>query len=230
MRAITLPLIDIDLHDTHRIIPSVWDEPVLSDATGGDTDLLDKANRLDSATNPRMRPARHLAPNFLLPDNDLLHAHIVNGAFVHGSADSRFSSPAIGAWYSSDSLTTARLEVAWHKAREFEYKDPQRIAAYFPQVIGYTDCLASPRTTVHVIERRESPYLDPVDYRTAQGLADELRAAGSLGIRYPSVRDRRGQNLALFQPTVVHPVVMGSRSLATWASPGGRPGWEPVHK
>jgi hypothetical protein len=59
-------------------------------------------------------------------------------------------------------------------------------------------------------------------------LADELRAAGSLGIRYPSVRDRRGQNLALFQPTVVHPVVMGPRSLATWASPGGRPRWEPV--
>lgn len=228
MRAITLPLIDIDLHDTHRLIPSVWDEPVLSDATGGETDLLDKANRLDSATNPRMRLARHFAPNFLLPDNDLLHAHIVNGAFIHGSAHSRFSSLAVGAWYSSDDLTTARLEVAWHKVREFEYKDPQRIAAYFPQVIGYTDWLASPRTTVHVIERRESPYLDPVDYRAAQALADDLRSAGSLGIRYPSVRDRRGQNLALFQPTVVHPVAMGLRSLATWASSGGRPSWEPV--
>ena len=86
MRAITLPLIDIDLHDTHRLIPSFWDEPVLSGATSGDTDLLDKANRLDSATNPRMRPARHFAPNFLLPDNDLLHADIVNDALVHGSA------------------------------------------------------------------------------------------------------------------------------------------------
>ena len=85
MRAITLPLIDIDLHDTHRLIPSVWDEPALSDATSGDTDLLDKANRLDSATNPRMRPARHFAPNFLLPDNDLLLADIVNGGTITSS-------------------------------------------------------------------------------------------------------------------------------------------------
>ncbi len=38
MRAITLPLIDIDLHDTHRLTPSLWYEPVRSDATGGEPD------------------------------------------------------------------------------------------------------------------------------------------------------------------------------------------------
>ena len=228
MKTTSLPLIEIDLKNTHRLIPSVWDEPVLYDATGGDVALLDKANLLDSATNPRMHSARHFPPNFLLPDNELLHAHIVNGAFVHGSAASRFSSPAVGAWYSSDALTTGRLEVAWHKAREFEYKDPQSIARYFPQTITYTDWLASPRTTVHVIKQQESPYLDPVDYRAAQALADDLRAAGSLGIRYPSVRDRVGRNLVLFQPTVVHPVSMGARSFSVWASAGGRPRWEPV--
>ena len=40
MRAITLPLIDIDLHDTHRLIPSLSDEPVQQGRDDGDNDLL----------------------------------------------------------------------------------------------------------------------------------------------------------------------------------------------
>ena len=51
MKTTSLPLIEIDLKNTHRLIPSVWDEPVLNDATGGDVALLDKANLLDSARN-----------------------------------------------------------------------------------------------------------------------------------------------------------------------------------
>jgi len=115
VKAFSLPLIEIDLEDTHRLIPSVWDEPVVNDATG-----------------PRLHSARDLPANFLLPDNELPHAHIVNGASEHGSA-----------------------------------------------------------------AQQESPYLDPVDYRTAEALAEDLRAPGSLGIRYPSVRERGGRNLVL---------------------------------
>jgi hypothetical protein len=96
-----------------------------------------------------------------LPANDLLHSHIVNGAFTHGSSESRFSSPSAGAWYASE-------------------------------------------------------YLDPVDLSAAQLLAENLRAEGSLGIRYPSGRDPSGMNIVLFQPTVVQPVMKGQHYEATW--------------
>lgn len=220
-----LPLVDVDLHHTHRVIPSRFDEPVFDDATGGDTALLDAVNLLDAATNPRFSE-RRFPPGFLLPENELLHSHIVNGAFTHGSSESRFSSPSAGAWYASDALVTSQAEVDWHKRLEFSYKDPAAIADYFPQEITFTDWQCSPRTRLHEITDRTSEYLDPVDVRTAQLLAESLRANGSLGIRYPSVRDPDGMNLVLFQPTVVHPVVKGHHHTGTWVAPDEPAVWQ----
>lgn len=227
MTAPLLPLVKVDLQRTHRVIPSRFDEPVLDDIAGGDLALLDAMNLLDAATNPRFQQ-RRFPPGFLLPDNQLLHSHIVNGAFTHGSSESRFSSPAVGAWYASDALATAQVEVDWHKRLEFGFKDPEQIAAYFPQSITFTDWQCSPRTLLHAITDRTSPYLDPVDIRESQLLAENLRADGSLGIRYPSVRDPHGMNVALFQPTVVHPVAKGAHLTATWASPIDTAAWHSV--
>ena len=45
--------------------------------------------------------------------------------------------------------------------------------------------------------------LDPDDYAISQGLARQLRAGGSNGVVYPSVRQGGGQCIAAFHPDVV---------------------------
>lgn len=225
MPSTSLEVIDIDLAVTHRLVPSVWDEPPLAELLRDDSLAAVQFTALVGATEGQARIERTFAPGFLLPDNARLHSYVVNSAFRHGSADARFSSRRMGAWYCSDSLSTAQTEVAWHRSIEFGRKSIAAIERFFPVATQYSDWRCSPRTTVHEITDRSSAYLAPDDYRSAQMLAENLRQEGSLGIRYPSVRDPLGMNLALFHPTVVHPVALNSRLIAVWESADSPSTW-----
>jgi hypothetical protein len=54
-----------------------------------------------------------------------------------------------------------------------------------------------------------SRLLGPEDYTAAQALAFSLRAAGSEGIAYPSVRDRGSECVGLFYPDLARNVRQG---------------------
>lgn len=54
-----------------------------------------------------------------------------------------------------------------------------------------------------------SRLLDLEDYTAAQALASLLRAAGSEGIAYPSMRDRGGECIGLFYPDIARNVRQG---------------------
>ena len=170
-----------------RILSSRYDQPpVLEALTGPDSDRLGTAYELDALTNPRHTNSRPCArqSGFLLPDNELLHSHIVNGAFAHGGAHGRFSSTDCGTWYSAETLPAAQIEVGHHKALEYADLD-----------IDHIDAAA---------------LLDPGDYRSSQRAAHQLRAAGSLGVTYPSVRNPGAACHAIFHPTVVQAVHLAS--------------------
>lgn len=221
----------VHLRDTIRLIPSVWDEPVLDDACDGSTALLAAANELDAATNPRIATESGLASplglpaGFLLPVNQRLHSHIVNGAFTHPSERSRFSLRHRGAWYASDDLTGARAEVEHHRRIIFSHIDANAAAAHFPLTVGYSAWASDITASLHVLESSNADVLDPHSVVASRALARELIALGSLGVHYPSVRAPGHRNVACFQPSIVQNVRLHERYEVEWTTPSADPGW-----
>lgn len=201
----TIPAVRlIRQYDTHRLIPSKYSEggeSVLAEIADDDEHLKDIFD-LDHATNERL-----LAENGLLPGigiHELVfgvpYFRIVNAAFCHAHPlGSRFNGPDRGAWYAAFELETAQAEVAFHKWVELSE------VGWLQEEVTYDDYFADFSAEFHDI-RRDKRFADclAVDsYVASQGLAQQLFEAGSLGIVYPSVRQRKGTCLACFRPALV---------------------------
>ena len=190
-------------YDTHRLIHSRHrqQESVLVRIADDDAHLRDIFD-LDHGTNERL-----LGENDALPGigiHELVFGvpcyPIVNAAFCHPHPlGSRFNGPERGAWYAAFELETAQAEVAFHKAIELAE------VSWFEETVTYDDYLADFSAEFHDI--RDDPAfarcLAPDTYIPSQDLAEELLAADSLGIVYPSVRRAAGTCLACFRPALV---------------------------
>ncbi len=200
-------------NDTHRLIPSrysVGGDSVLARIAAGDDDL-DALFDLDGATNDRLLGHADRLPGIDLRELvfGVPYASIVNAAFCHAHPlGSRFNGPDRGAWYAARSIRTAQAEVAFHKAVALA-----EIGRFYDSVT-YDDYPADISAVFHDVTDRErwADILSPTSYVESQQLAAGLLAAGSLGIVYPSVRDRRGTCFAIFRPALVGNV----RRAATW--------------
>jgi RES domain-containing protein len=194
---------------THRLIPSRYSDPTVLERLAENSDQLRDLFDLEGATNERLLGETNLLPGIGV--HELLfgvpHARIVNAAFTHAHpAGSRFNGPERGAWYAALRLQTARAEIAFHKSqelREIEWREPETFT--------FDDYLADFRADFHDLRDDESyaGCLSSESYLESQRLARELLAAGSAGIVYPSVRDRRGTCLACFRPVLVTNVRRG---------------------
>lgn len=219
------------LHDTIRLSPSVWDEPVLDDACSGDPALLKAADELGDATDPRIGAERGigsrlgLPAGFLLPINDRLNSHMVNGAFTHPSDTSRFSLRNRGAWYASDDFAGARAEVEYHRQQIFREMDRDEMSAHFPLTLGYSAWASDINAQLHVLDSSHRDVLDPDSVVASRALAAELISLGSLGVHYPSVRAAGHSNIACFQPSIVQNVRLQEQFLVEWNSPSAAPIW-----
>lgn len=219
------------LRDTIRLTPSVWDEPVLDDACSGNSALLAAADELGDATDPRISAESGigsrlgLPAGFLLPVNDRLHSHIVNGAFTHPSETSRFSVRNRGAWYASDDLDGARAEVEYHRQKIFGDMDREAMSTHFPLTLGYSAWASDINASLHVLDRTHRDVLDPHSVVASRALAAELVSLGSLGVHYPSVRAAGHSNVACFQPSIVQNVRLHEQFVVEWNTPGDAPIW-----
>src|SRR5215472_7129680 len=113
----TPPVAELEVADTHRLIPSKYSErgTVLSRLTEDEADLTNLAE-LDGATNNRLLGEEGLLPGIGV--YEVQYAHIVNAAFTHASpAGGRFNSNQRGAWYCALERETSVAEVAFHKLR-----------------------------------------------------------------------------------------------------------------
>lgn len=235
MTADPFVLTSMAIADAIRLLPSRYDEPPILEAlVGTDAARLDAAYELDALTNTRHTHARPCAhePGFLLPENTLLHSHIVNGAFTHGDAHGRFSSAYCGTWYSSDTISTAQAEVGHHKLWEYADLDPIYLASVLPlSPTRYTAWSATYTASLHVLDPHlngAEEVLDPMDYRTSQRVAEHLRSSGSLGLIYPSVRHARGTCHAIFHPSIVQAVHVESHWDFVLTDLEKAPEWIPV--
>jgi len=203
--------------DTHRLIPSKYSargESVLVRIAASDEDLAALFD-LDGATNDRLLGQIDLLPG--VDARELVfgvpYASIVNAAFCHAHPlGSRFNGPDRGAWYAARALRTAQAEIIFHKTVALAE------IGRFEDSVTYDDYLADISAELHDVTDRAAwaEVLAPDSYVASQHLAAELLEAGSLGLTYPSVRDRRGTCYALFRPVLVGHVRKGATLRFTW--------------
>ena len=162
---------------------------------------------IESLTNDRLRndwgdlnhvpPAERVSGEGTTP---------IMAAFTHlNPTGSRFSDGSYGVYYAAHSLHTAIVETAYHKAR---FLAATREAAIEIDMRAYAADLDARLhdlrgATAHWPELFAS---EPASYAPAQAFARDLRAQGSNGIAYDSVRDPGGQCVAVFRPRALSPV------------------------
>jgi hypothetical protein len=197
--------------DTHRLIPSAYEEETVLSRLTTESDELTALFELEGATNERLLGEAGFLPGITVRELvfGVSYSHIVNAAFTHAKpSGSRFNGPERGAWYAGFSLETAGIEVAFHKSEELREINWQEQETFL-----YADFLADFRGEFHDIrgDPRFVRCLDPNSYATSQKLAGELLDKGSAGIVYPSVRHSGGTCIACFRPALVNNVRKGAQ-------------------
>jgi RES domain len=215
-------------NDTHRLIPSAYEEETVLNRLTTDSKDLVALSELEGATNERLFGEAGLLPGITIRELvfGVSYSHIVNAAFTHTNPfGNRFNGPERGAWYGAFSLETAGIEVAFHKSEELrEINWPEK------ETFLYADFLADFRGEFHHI-REDFGFdkcLDPTSYVASQKLAEGLLGKGSAGVIYPSVRHKGGTCIACFRPALVNNVRKGGQITVEFENPLAAPVIRPV--
>lgn len=204
------PRTELDWNVSHRIVrtiyPPVWLFEDIADPA--DWDLIASA---EAKTNPRVRD--QIGDLGLVPTNRRLAgpgASLAMGAFTHVSRDrpGRFSDGSYGVWYCGDRFEVALMETVHHFERFMRRTNEPAADAQFREL---TARIAGP---LHDLRGGGwEDCLRPDDWAPAQALAGSLRASGSDGIVYPSVRWPAGYAVALFWPDLIRLPIVQARTL-----------------
>ncbi|MCA8952150.1 MAG: RES family NAD+ phosphorylase, partial [Planctomycetes bacterium] len=155
---------------------------------------------IESLTNPRARD--ELGDIQLVPVEQRVAgpgATWVMAPFAH-RRPSRFSDGSHGVYYAAHDRGTAVAETRYHIGRFYLATREPPLDLEMRVLAGALD------GRFHDLRgdrRRWSAVLDPDSYAAANAFGAELRAGGSRGIVYPSVRDPGGQCLGAFRPDAV---------------------------
>jgi hypothetical protein len=196
-----LPTSTVVWQPCHRLIATRFPTVGLYDEVAAPQDL-DVVFAIEALTNPRVR--QELGQLSLVPPGDRVAgpgATLIMAAFTHlNPLGSRFSDGSWGVYYAADSLVTAVAEVSHHRgaflARTRE--EPIDIDLRWVQAD-----LQAPLPDLRGLGETMPAVYDPLHYGASQSLGRALRAQGSPGIVYDSVRQRHdpaGQCVAVFKP------------------------------
>lgn len=184
--------------EAFRIIPTRF-PPVALFERLGDPATWEVLAEVEALTNPRIRDEI----------GDIAHVPVaervsgpgaswVMGAFVH-RRPSRFGDGVHGVYYCADRQATAVAETRWHLGRFYAATAEPPLDVELRVLVGKVD------ERFH--DLRHGPAwrraLRPDDYGASQALGRRLRAAGSRGVVYPSVRLPGGQCIGAFSPRAV---------------------------
>lgn len=209
MPADDLPQVRIDWKSAVRIIRSAFPPIDLFEdiADPADWPLLISA---EQKTNPRLMAT--IGNLDLIPADRRVGgagASYLMAPFTHISPDrpSRFSDGSWGVLYLADAFETALFETIHHHAR---------FMARTREAPGWTsqfrEVVMSVEADLHDVRGDDPRFADVLNrdsYAASQTLAAQLRAAGSDGIVYPSVRHAEGECVALFYPDCASDPVQG---------------------
>lgn len=136
-------------------------------------------------------------------------ASFLMAPFTHVSRDrpSRFSDGGFGVLYAGDSFEVALFETVHHHARFMTAtRQPPGWTSQFREIL--LDVSASLHD-LRGLGAAGGALLDPADYTPSQVLGARLRAGGSDGVVYPSVRCPGGECVGLFHPDGASKPVQG---------------------
>lgn len=202
-----LPVAEVAWRGAVRIIRSIFPPIDLFEdiADPADWPLLIAA---EQKTNPRLMET--IGNLDLVPAERRVSgpgASWLMAPFTHVSPDrpSRFSDGSFGVLYVGDRFEVALLETIHHHAR-FMLATAQSPGwtSQFREIVLDVDAELH---DIRLLGAEAAPVLDPADYAASQVLGIGLRALGSAGIAYPSVRCPGGECVGLFYPDGArHPV------------------------
>jgi hypothetical protein len=185
-------------HPCYRTIPSRFPPIDLFERVAAAEDL-DAVLELESLTNDRLRD--QVGDIRLVPPADRVAgpgAGYVMAAFTHvHPAGARFSDARQGAYYAARELATSIAEASHHRG---SFMRATRQAALHLDMRVLEADLDGRLHDVRGMQQGLPALYDPDDHGEGQTFARRLRAAGSDGIVYDSVRRRGGQCVAVFRP------------------------------
>jgi RES domain len=204
-----LPLSTVKWKGAVRIIRSIYPPIDLFEdiADPADWPLLISA---EQKTNPRLM--ENIGNLDLVPEGRRVGGHgatYLMAPFSHVSPDrkSRFSDGSFGVLYVGDVFEVALLETIYHH---------ERFMARTHEAPGWTsqfrEIMMNINARLHDLRNPNPGHLkalDPDSYTASQVLAVQLRAAGSDGLVYPSVRHRGGECVGLFYPDLAANAIQG---------------------
>ena len=186
---------------TFRIIPSRFPPISLFEKVAEPGDL-DAVYQIEMMTNPRLRDeAGDLS---LVAKEDRVSGpgtSPIMAAFTHLNPDgSRFTAGHYGVYYAAGDVHTAIAETKHHRTRFLLATNEQAMEL---DMRVYEARLNAQLHDIRGLQSKNSALYHPTNYSAAQSFADELRASGSDGIAYTSVRRPTGECFAIFRPRLL---------------------------
>ncbi|SFL05021.1 RES domain-containing protein [Mesorhizobium albiziae] len=133
------------------------------------------------------------------------NASVVMAAFLHVALTGmRFNSADLGAWYAAADLKTAAADVGHHLRREAVTRSLPQIKRTYR---AYTARLDGEYADIRGLQTSRPELYSSTNYTASQRFGEKIRASGSGGILYNSVRMRGGINVVAYRPTKVESVV-----------------------
>lgn len=193
----------IDWPQAWRVIASRYPPINLFERLTDDTAVWDALLALEQLTNPRVRD--EVGDIALVPAEERVSgpgASYVMASFTHiNPKGSRFSDGSYGVYYAAAELETAIRETVFHfVAFARDSADPPR-SEDFRVLVGAVGAAFEDVTALPA--RRQAAILAPGSYIASQAYAKGIRAAGSNGVAYPSVRHVGGHCIGAFRPRAV---------------------------
>ena len=141
-------------------------------------------------------------------------ATIIMAAFCYPSEDgSRFTDGEVGAWYCALDLDTAIAETIHHHGRRLLKAGMLHARIQMRQLTVAIDSF------FHDIRGQaltSTALYDPNSYAASQAFGSKLRAGGSNGIAYDSVRHAGGECLVVFRPKLLPAALQGDHFEYLW--------------
>jgi hypothetical protein len=187
---------------TFRLIPSRFPPIAVFETVASAGDLA-AVMELEGWTNDRLVAERVAR----LPREEWVYgspnASIVMASFLHAApAGLRFTGPQLGAWYCSEAIVTAILEVSHHLRREMQRSALPEMRSHYRTYSASLDG----RYEVIRGRRASRPELyAAADYTASQLFGESIRRSGD-GIVYESLRHAGGVNLVAYRPRKIRNV------------------------
>lgn len=210
------PTCHIEWTPSYRLIPSRFPPVGLYDCVADPADL-EAVFYVENLTNPRLR--QEAGDISLVPADDRVSGPgttPIMAAFTHLDPEgSRFTDGSYGVYYAARSLDTAIAETRHSRARFLArtHEAPMEIdmRTYLTDVAGEMHDIRGNGNRGDLAD-----VYRPDSYSAGQALGRELKAIGSRGIAYDSVRHQGGHCVAVFRPRVLFNCRQGPHFRYVW--------------